>query len=150
MVERPVFISTEKEKEYVRIRTIEFEWFPGFSIKQKQKSIESLHKNYKEIYPNSNILEVSSKSDKEIGVALSAFNLMIKTKNNKEFSVETAFQASKVFEAGGPFLDLYEKTSKDAKKDPRIKNSGKLLYFNFFGRKWIRWTFSTLLLVIFV
>lgn len=61
---------------------------------------------------------------------------MFKTKNNKEFSVETAFQSSKVFESGGPFLDLYEKTQKEAKKDLRIKSSGKLLYFQFSDRRW--------------
>ncbi|MGG1229743.1 DarT1-associated NADAR antitoxin family protein [Bacillus halotolerans] len=136
MAERPVFISSVKEKGYVSTQEIEFEWFPGFSVKQKQKSIESFHKNFKERNPSSNVLEISSKSDKELGVALSAFKLMIKTKNNKEFSVETAFQASKVFEKGGPFLDLYSKTSREAKKDPRIKNSGELLYFQYFGRKW--------------
>ncbi|WP_261134877.1 DUF6977 family protein [Bacillus sp. Marseille-Q3570] len=135
MAERPVFIS-KMEKEYVEVKTIKFEWFPGFAVKQKQKSIESFHQNIKNQYPNLNILEISSKSNKELGVALSAFNLMIKTKNNKQFSVETAFQASKVFEFGGPYIDLYEKSSKEAKKDPRIKNSGKLLYFQFFDRRW--------------
>lgn len=82
------------------------------------------------------MLEISSKSNIELGVALSAFNLKIKTKNDKEFSVETAFQASKVFEFGGPFIDLYDKSSKEAKKDPRLKISGRLLCFQYFGRKW--------------
>ena len=136
MAERPVFISNIKEVGYVSIQNINFEWFPGFSVKQKQKSIESFHKNYHKLAPTANILEISSKSDKELGVALSAFNLMKKTKNNKKFSVETAFQASKVFKLGGPFLDLYDKTSKEAKKDPRIKSSGELIHFQFFGRKW--------------
>lgn len=136
MAERPVFLSTPEIMGYVEEKDINFEWFPGFSVKQKQKSIESLHQSFKELYPSFKVLEVSSKSDKDLGVCLSAFNLTIKTKNNKEFSVETAFQASKVFEHGGPFLDLYEKTSKEAKKDPRIKSSGKLLYFQFFSRRW--------------
>ncbi|MGH0430233.1 DarT1-associated NADAR antitoxin family protein [Bacillus hominis] len=136
MAERPVFISNRNENDYVKVKNIEFEWFPGFSVKQKQKSVESLHQNIRKRYPTLNVLEVSSKSNKELGVALSAFNLMIRTKNDKVFSVETAFQASKVFEFGGPFVDLYEKTSKDAKKDSRIKNSGKLLYFQFFSRRW--------------
>ncbi|RJS63082.1 DarT1-associated NADAR antitoxin family protein [Priestia filamentosa] len=136
MAERPLFISNENQEEYVQVKNIKFEWFPGFSVKQKQKSIESFHYNIKKTLPHLNVLEVSSKSDKELGVALSAFNLMINTKNDKMFSVETAFQASKVFEFGGPFLDLYEKTSREAKKDPRIKNSGKLLYFQYFSRRW--------------
>lgn len=136
MAKRPVFISNESQKLFVKTKSIEFEWFPGFSVKQKQRSIRSLHKNILSEYPDLKVLEVSSKSDNKLGVSLSAFNLMIKTENNKVFSVETAFQASKVFENGGPFIDLYKKTSKEAKKDPRIKNSGKLLHFQFFKRKW--------------
>lgn len=136
MANRPVFMALGKKNKYVEEENIEFEWFPGFSITQKQKSINSLHENFLVSSPSSKILEVSSKSDEIIGIALSAFNLKIKTKKNIEFSVETAFQASKVFESGGPYLDLYKKTSKEAKKDTRIKNSGKLLYFEFFNRKW--------------
>lgn len=136
MAKRPVFIATQIEKDFVKIKDVSFEWFPGFSVKQKQKSIDSLHTNIKKANQSLNILEISSKSTEELGVLLSAFNLMIRTKNNKEFSVETAFQASKVFERGGPYLDLYEKTSREAKKDSRIKNSGKLLHFQFFSRKW--------------
>lgn len=136
MAERPVFICNPEFKGYVEVKDIKFEWFSGFSVKQKQKSIESLHQSFKQLYPSLKFLEVSSKSDRDLGVSLSAFNLMIKTKKNKEFSVETAFQASKVFEYGGPFLDLYDKTSKEAKKDMRIKNSGNLLYFQYFNRRW--------------
>jgi hypothetical protein len=136
MANRPVFIAVDEKNKYVKEKNIEFEWFPGFSINQKQKSINSLHENFLVSSPSSKILEVSSKSDKNIGIALSAFYLKVRTKKNKEFSVETAFQASKVFEFGGPYLDLYKKTSKEAKKDTRIKNSGKLLYFEFFNRKW--------------
>lgn len=136
MAERPVFIANPQKKGFVETKDIEFQWYPGFAITQKQKSIFSLHKQLLLNYPTINVLEISSKSQDQLGTSLSAFNLMIRTKNNKEFSVETAFQASKVFENGGPFLDLYEKSSRDAKKDPRIKESGKLLYFQFFSRKW--------------
>lgn len=136
MAKRPVFIVEKSDDSFVKEKQIDFEWFAGFSVKQKQKSIESLHENIKKYDESLNILEVSSKSKDELGVALSAFNLIITAKNGKEFSVETAFQASKVFQNGGPFLDLYEKTSKEAKKDPRIKNSGELLYFQFFSRRW--------------
>ncbi|WP_405157886.1 DUF6977 family protein [Paenibacillus sp. FSL H8-0283] len=136
MAERPVFISGAREHGYVYVKNIKFEWFPGFSVKQKQKSIDSFHTNIKKVQPSLKVLEISSKSNIELGVALSAFNLKIKTKNDKEFSVETAFQASKVFEFGGPFIDLYDKSSKEAKKDPRLKISGRLLCFQYFGRKW--------------
>lgn len=135
MAIRPVYISDVTKSGYIKEVNMEFEWFPGFSIKQKQKSIRSLHDSFIDNYPDRKVLEVSSKSEKEIGVALSAFNLTIKTSKGLEFSVETAFQASKVFEQGGPYTDLYNKTSKEAKKDQRIKSSGKLLYFKFFERK---------------
>jgi len=134
MAVRPVFLSDLEKNHYVSEVSINFEWFPGYSIKQKQQSINSLHTNFKEKFPNKKILEISSKSESELGKALSAFNLMIKTKNNKNFSVETAFQASKVFENGGPFMDLYEKSSKEAKKDNRLKNSGNLVCFNYYNR----------------
>lgn len=136
MAKRPVFISNPNNKDYVDVKNIEFEWHSGFSIKQKQKSMYSLHEKISENYPTLKVLEISSKSNIELGVSLSAFNLMIKTKRKKEISVETAFQASKVFENGGPFVDLFEKTSKEAKKDKRLKNSGRLIHFQFFSRKW--------------
>ena len=47
----------------------------------------------------------------------------------KEFSVENAFQAGKVFENGGPFLDLLTVTPREAKRDTRLKESGRLLKF---------------------
>lgn len=136
MAKRPVFITDITHEKLVRKEIVEFEWFAGFSASQKKKSIESFHSNALNKFPNIKILEVSSKSEIELGIKLSAFNLMIKTKNNKQFSVETAFQASKVFEDGGPFIDLYEKTSIEAKKDQRLKESGSLVSFQYFGRNW--------------
>lgn len=134
MAQRPVF-SISNNCPYVIENLIDFKFFSGFSIKQKQKSIYSLHDAYLNIKPNSKILEISSKSENELGVKLSAFNLMIKTKSNKKYSVEMAFQASKVFENGGPYTDLLERSSKEAKTDPRLKNSGRLKFFYFDKRR---------------
>nr|WP_106780796.1 hypothetical protein [Lysinibacillus timonensis] len=131
MAKRPIFISDSTSLSLFKKELIEFEWFPGFSLKQKQKSIQSLHKYATEKFPDIKILEISSKSTEQIGIDLSAFHLIIK-KNNMKFSVETAFQASKVFEHAGPFHDLYDKTSKEAKKDPRLKESGNLIAFRYF------------------
>ncbi|WP_286376366.1 hypothetical protein [Acinetobacter sp. R933-2] len=70
-------------------------------------------------------------------MALSAFNLMmLDKKTNQKFSVECAFQSSKIFENGGPFLDLLNVTSREAKKDERLKTSGQLKKFNFYGMDW--------------
>lgn len=136
MANRPVFLVNKGVKGFVVSKNVAFDWFPGFSVSQKQKSIHSLHENIKKEDDSLSVLEVSSKSNLELGVKLSAFNLLINTRKNKKFSVETAFQASKVFEQGGPFLDLYNKTSLEAKKDPRIKNNGTLIHFDFFNEIW--------------
>lgn len=66
---------------------------------------------------------------------LSAFNLEVKGKQGKLFSLECMFQASKVFEKGGPYTDLLYVSSYEAKKDARLKNSGKIIGFNFNGRQ---------------
>lgn len=137
MARRTVYRVNNEAYNYVKKIEVDFEWSPGFSISQKQKSIKSLHENYAKNYKQDKILEVSSKSLDELGISLSAFNLMISTKTNKkEFSVECAFQSSKVFEYGGPYKDLLGKTSREAKKDERLKTSGELIGFEFFDRKW--------------
>nr|WP_235662907.1 hypothetical protein [Pseudomonas coronafaciens] len=117
---------------------MEFKWFPGLSASQKQKSVESLHQAAKGQSPDLfDVLEVSSKSKLDLGIALSAFNLTITTlRNNLTFSVECAFQGSKVFENGGPFRDIFSFTSRQAKKDLRLRSSGRLTGFQFFGTEW--------------
>lgn len=114
---------------------LEFSWHPGMAKSQKQKSIKELHATASAcgISP---VLEISSKSEELLGVALSAFNLLITTKKrNLVFSVETAFQGSKIFERGGPYKDLIGLESHAAKKDIRLKESGNLVGFEFFGEK---------------
>ncbi|MGY2229558.1 hypothetical protein HX780_18570 [Pseudomonas tolaasii] len=137
MAERPVFIPSENLDYLVTTEFVSFSWFAGFSVAQKQRSIASLHENISTTLHIEKILEISSKSEVEEGVKASAFNLMIETKKyNRKFSVECAFQASKVFANGGPYVDILEKTSREAKKDERLKTSGKLLKFQFYQSFW--------------
>jgi Family of unknown function (DUF6977) len=104
---------------------------------QSHKSIASLHAAARKQLNVSEVLEISSKSPIELGVSLSAFNLMIRTvKHEREFSLECAYQASKVFERGGPFVDLLDVKSIDAKRDPRLSQHGRLVKFHFFGVDW--------------
>lgn len=107
---------------------IEFAGVSGTSPSSKQRNVASLHRVISERYPKSRALEVSSKSDEALGVALSAFNLRLINQPGKP-AVESQFQAGKVFEFGGPFKDLAQKDAADAKRDPRLKTSGKLLHF---------------------
>jgi hypothetical protein len=137
MAIRPVYIPTLSGPTLVVTRNVDFKWFPGLSVTQKQKSVESLHAAASKLPNIVSILEVSSKSKDELGIALSAFNLMISTiKYKQTFSVEQAFQSSKVFENGGPYVDLLQKTSREAKKDSRLRTSGRLKGFKFCGVDW--------------
>ena len=121
----------------VEEKEIEYIFSPGFAKIQKEKNIKSIKENIekKEGFENK-ILEVSTKSDIDLGVKLSAFNLSIKTKKDRIISVEMLFQSSKKFEKGGPFLDILDKDSKFAKKDTRLKENGELICFMYKGEKW--------------
>lgn len=137
MANRPIYIPMVSGSSFVATLPVEFDWHPGLSISQKRKSIESLHSSALKQYEIKNALEISSKSETSLGVNLSAFNLSITTKKMiRTFSVECAYQASKIFENGGPYTDLLEKSSREAKKDPRLTESGGLRGFRFFGEHW--------------
>ena len=84
--------------------------------------------------PSEHVLEISGASESKLGMSLSAFNLRIDTLDGRRYSVESAFQSSKVFEHGGPYKDLLDMSSREAKKDPRLKNSGRLTAFRFSGK----------------
>ena len=134
MVRRPVFVP-EYDKPYVSDISLDFEYVPGSSIQQKQRSVASLHAAYVDRFPSSRVLEVSSRSKRDIGVQLSAFNLMIEHPEHGSYSVECAFQASKVFRHGGPFVDLFDVSSRAAKTDRRLRESGKLVGFKYFAHE---------------
>lgn len=135
MAERPIFTPSPNGPSLVWTHQVEFKWFSGMSIKQVQKSIASLHEAAQQQLKVDRVLEISSKSLDSIGVKLSAFNLMI-TSPKRQFSVECAYQGSKVFERGGPFLDLLEATSLEAKRDLRLKEHGQLKGFRFYNTDW--------------
>ncbi len=137
MASRPIFTPSLSGKLLVWTHHVDFQWYPGMAKSQSQKSIASLHAAAKVQVGVDKVLEISSKSPSDLGVSLSAFNLMIKTlKREREFSLECAYQASKVFEYGGPFTDLLEARSIDAKRDPRLLQHGRLVKFRFYGVDW--------------
>lgn len=137
MAERPIFTPSLTGPSLVWTHSVEFQWFPGMAKSQAQKSIDSLHHAACKHLNVPKVLEISSKSRSLDGVALSAFNLMIKTvKYGREFSVECGYQSSKVFENGGPYADLRSGTSLDAKRDPRLNESGKLKGYRLFDVDW--------------
>ncbi len=78
MAKRPVFIPQLTSESLVREEEIEFVFFNGFAVSQKQKSINSLHEAaLRALELSGEILEVSTKSMQKVGTELSAFNLTI-------------------------------------------------------------------------
>jgi len=135
MAIRPIFSPLLGEYSGVKEQMMEFKWHSGMAVIQKKKNIAELHSTAK-VHGFKKILEISSKSEQNLGIKLSAFNLCITTrKKGAIFTVETAFQGSKVFENGGPYTDLIGMDSRAAKKDMRLKQSGNLIGFKFFGKK---------------
>ena len=125
MAKRPIFIVSEDPNFLFIEKEIEFEWFAGLSVSQKQKSINSLH-NSASLSGYDNILEVSTKSEHAIGNKLSAFNLSFPMSDGTLIHLESAFQGSKVFENGGPYTDLYSIKPFDVKKDERISKEHEI------------------------
>lgn len=110
--------------------SFDFKWNGGFAVSQKKKNVMALHNAIKG-KNSKNSLEVSTKSDDDLGKKFSAFNLKL-----YNIYLENIFQSSKVYENGGAFLDLLDVEPKESKRDIRHKESGKLLYFEYKGEKW--------------
>ena len=101
MAIRPIYISTNiPDTPFMKV-DISFEWIKGMSYKQKCKRRDSMLKaiaNMK-LYNIDSVLEVSTKSNKELGVNLSALNLTIPLKSGKVKTVEEIYQASKILDS---------------------------------------------------
>lgn len=134
MAVRPVFIPKNSAPFY-DVVNIEFKWNGGFAVTQKQKNIKAVHDGFRLIYPDGKPLEISSKSLVDTGVKLSAFNLMKYVPElERSIPVENVYQAGKVFENGCQYTDLMLVPPRDAKRDERLKNSGRLIKFRFDGQ----------------
>lgn len=129
MAERPIFVPAKDAPGFVREISFTIDWAGGFASLQKQKNVRALHAAAAKA-GYSPLLEVSTKSEEKAGRHLSAFHLKVHTRDG-EISLESAFQGSKVFESGGPFSDLYEVDARTAKRDPRLRDSGRLVGFEF-------------------
>lgn len=123
MAKRPAFFIRQGK---VVQDTFSFEWFPGFSISQKQKSIDSLHHAIQKTDEKARPLEISTKSRETLGINLSAFNLRL-----NDYTLENIFQSAKVFTDGGPYPDLLDVPPKIAKRDERLQTSGTLKAFRY-------------------
>lgn len=127
MAKRPAW-SIEGDR--VISKEYEFVWHSGLAMVQKRKNIISLHNSISNI-TGEKVLEVSTKGLDSLGINLSAFSLEL-----DGYKLESIYQSSKVYEHGGPYLDLLSDTPKNAKTDIRHTTSGRLLGWQFNGYRW--------------
>jgi|ERR1051325_3110176 hypothetical protein len=133
MAERPIFVPAPDDPELVKEIYLRLKWHSGFAPVQKEKNVTALHESAA-ASGYSPVLEVSSKSAEKLGRHLSAFHLKVQSRRG-EIALESAFQGSKVFEHGGPFTELYASEARDAKRDPRLRDSGRIVAFEFDGER---------------
>lgn len=136
MARRPVYRVSDAAPYFV-CETVEFSYNGGFAVSQKQKNIVAIHASFNRVHPEARVLEISTKSIQPLGVELSAFHLLKEIPSlDCRIPVENVFQGGKVFAEGGPFSDLYGVSPREAKRDPRLWESGRLVAFYFDGEQY--------------
>ncbi|WP_370200250.1 hypothetical protein [Roseibium sp.] len=118
----------------VEEQSFDFVWSSGFAESQKRKNVAALHDAARQRGLR-HVLEISSKSDEEVGRRLSAFSLKIEVEG-VEYPLESVYQGSKVFESCGPSSQIYEFTPREAKRFVRELNCGRLIGFEFEGQRY--------------
>ena len=126
MAEKMVFIS-DGQKPYYEI-IVNYKFVPGFSPIQRKKNVASLNESLSKEFPTLRTLEISTKSDSELGRALSAFNLKLNGKY-----IETIFQSSKVFADGSQYEFLIDKKPLEAKRFIQGLKKQEIVKFRFNG-----------------
>lgn len=136
MESKPVFMPRVGSDNLVKTDMVRIERHVGFATRQKKKTLNDLHRVIKKKYGFKNVLELSTKSGNKLSFLLSPYSLQITNDDGQKYSVENAFQASKVFEQGGPYLDLLTEKPRQARKDERLISSGELTGYDYFGMEW--------------
>ena len=134
MANRPVFEATHSAP-YFRAQNVDFVWSMGQNIKRQRMNVAALHAAYTAQFPAKRVLEISSRSLQPEGLPLSAFKLQKAVPGlGRTLAVENLYQGGKVFERGGPCLDLYDVPAMRAKKDERLHSLGHVTSFFYEGR----------------
>lgn len=98
---------------------VSFTYVKGMAFSQKVKNVLSFHESIQQQFPTSR--KVSTKSSNELGVALSAFNLLLDGR-----PIESIYHSSKVFTDETCYDFLVDYTPKDAKRFMREHGKGEV------------------------
>ncbi len=139
----PTFVVPQSaEKELVTFCDVDI----SFEKPVQDCSIPSLHQDatypFRELFGVAvpahvkKVLEISYKSNTDLGSQASASELMVQLPNMPRSSVESLYRKSMVFGAGGPGREIYEKKLIDVKRSIRLADRGKLIGFQCLDEHW--------------
>lgn len=131
MATRPIFVPKSGYGPLIEEVPIEIQWHGGFATSQKQKNIAALHEKAASI-GISPVLEISTKSQLEVGRRLSAFSLKLEVHGAMK-SLESVYQSGKVFQFSGQHETLMDLDPFAAKKEVRRLGEGPVVGFRFLG-----------------
>lgn len=127
------------ENNKIKFKDFGFIWCGGFSKSQKEKNITKLHDLISDYFniEKTKILEVSTKSNIELGKSLSSFNLHL-TFDEQSFPLECLYQSSKVFRnilGEYQIIEALKMNPGEAKKRLSIENHNNLIKFRCLNRE---------------
>ena len=118
---------------YCKEQPVTFTWING----SKRQNIRAVHDAVHTTDPDVSILEVSSASAQPEGEAVSSLRLLLRLDSvAQDVPISTVFEATKVFEHGGPFADLLTCEPPKVHKDTRLRTSGELLRYSLEGSEY--------------
>lgn len=127
MTKRSVYLP-KATRPFFKRKEISCEFAPDT---RKSKRAQTVCDAWQALHPEQSILDVSIHSPSESGQKLARENLSLRLATlRKAFCVSTIELASKTFKNGGPYVDLLGTPLKEAKNDPRLKDSGKIVHYS--------------------
>lgn len=121
MAVRKVYLPLT-EYPYAKEVSITFPWSNG----SKQQNVQAVLDTFHDVYPEVPALEVSLASAQPEGIGAAAMKLPFRLgSSEQEAPVGIVYEASKVFENGGPYPDLLQCSHQKVLKDARLQKSGR-------------------------
>ena len=121
MAVRKVYLPLT-EYPYAKEVSITFPWSNG----SKQQNVQAVLDTFHDVYPEVPALEVSLASAQPEGIGAAAMKLPFRLgSSEQEVPVGIVYEASKVFENGGPYPDLLQCSHQKVLKDARLQKSGR-------------------------
>lgn len=100
----------------------------------KKKAISAMHRKLEKIDGKRvTHLDINIRNPNALAKKLAPYQISL-----RDYKVESIYQASKIFDHGGPYNDLEKVSVADALNDPRIKDSGNVVDFFYNGEYWER------------